>query len=52
MRDIIGLVRWLPVRYKADPGGLSPDYFKGYEPFDLIYVGFDINEMVSKAKRR
>ena len=52
VRDIIGLVRWLPVRYKADPGGLSPDYFKGYEPFDLIYVGFDINEMVSKAKRR
>ena len=52
VRDIIGLVRWLPVRYKADPGGLSPDYFKGYEPFDLIYVGFDINERVSKARKR
>jgi hypothetical protein len=49
--DIIGVVHWLPVQYKTEPGGLPPEYFKGYEHFNLIYVGFDINKMVHRSKR-
>ena len=52
MRDIIGVVRWLPVNYKTDPEKLPADFFKGYQHFDLIYVGDDINEMVSRATRK
>ena len=52
VRDIIGVVRWLPVNYKTDPEKLPADFFKGYQHFDLIYVGDDINEMVSRATRK